>query len=208
MFDNTITVTPIKMELGQAYAKSQNPAAAAAMQRRTPNAVVVTTSSAAQQQHQPGQGQQQQQQQQAVPMASLVSNTCTLVNPSMSVTVATTGSTAKEKTTKTTRSQVVRKPPPTIDNFWPNIVSEVHGIGQVDAKHQVLPLARIKKIMKLDENAKMIAGEAPLLFAKACEYFIQELTMHAWVHTEESRRRTLQRSDIAQAIARHFTTSL
>jgi len=82
-------------------------------------------------------------------------------------------------------------------------VSEVHGIGQVDAKHQVLPLARIKKIMKLDENAKMIAGEAPLLFAKACEYFIQELTMHAWVHTEESRRRTLQRSDIAQAIANY-----
>lgn len=71
----------------------------------------------------------------------------------------------------------------------------------VDSKNQILPLARIKKIMKLDENAKMIAAEAPLLFAKACEYFIQELTLRAWVHTEENKRRTLQRSDIATAIS-------
>ncbi|XP_054728641.1 nuclear transcription factor Y subunit gamma [Anastrepha obliqua] len=104
---------------------------------------------------------------------------------------------------KNTRITNARKPPPTIDNFWQNIMADVREINQVDAKHQALPLARIKKIMKLDENAKMIAAEAPLLFAKACEYFIQELTMRAWIHTEESKRRTLQRSDIAQAIANY-----
>lgn len=110
----------------------------------------------------------------------------------------------KEKQSpKTQRTAAVRKPPPTIDNFWQNIMADVRAINQVDAKHQALPLARIKKIMKLDENAKMIAAEAPLLFAKACEYFIQELTMRAWIHTEESKRRTLQRSDIAQAIANY-----
>lgn len=94
-----------------------------------------------------------------------------------------------------------RKKTPTIETFWPTILEEVKSIQQVDAKHQALPLARIKKIMKLDENTRMIAAEAPLLFAKACEYFIQELTLRAWVHTEESKRRTLQRSDIAQAIS-------
>lgn len=57
--------------------------------------------------------------------------------------------------------------------------------------------------MKLDENAKMIAAEAPLLFAKACEIFIQELTLRAWIHTEDNKRRTLQRSDIATAISRY-----
>ncbi|EDV38616.2 uncharacterized protein Dana_GF19549 [Drosophila ananassae] len=208
LFENTITVTPIKVELGTTYGAGKPPTPA--LQRRTPNAVVVTTSNPQQQQQ-----QQQQQQHQTgagtttlnLPMqATLVSNACTIMNPSLSVTVnttTTTGALAKEPKGKAARAQVVRKPPPTIDNFWPNIVNEVHGIAQVDAKHQVLPLARIKKIMKLDENAKMIAGEAPLLFAKACEYFIQELTMHAWVHTEESRRRTLQRSDIAQAIANY-----
>jgi nuclear transcription factor Y gamma len=55
-----------------------------------------------------------------------------------------------------------------------------------------LPLARIKKIMKLDDDVKMISAEVPILFAKAAELFIQELTIHSWLQTEESRRRTLQ----------------
>lgn len=65
--------------------------------------------------------------------------------------------------------------------------------------HQ-LPLARIKKVMKADEDVKMISAEAPILFAKACDIFITELTMRAWIHAEENKRRTLQRSDIASAL--------
>lgn len=34
-------------------------------------------------------------------------------------------------------------------------------------KYQKLPLARVKKIMKADEDVKMISAEAPVLFAKA-----------------------------------------
>ena len=48
----------------------------------------------------------------------------------------------------------------------------------------------------------MISAEAPALFAKACEMFIIELTHRAWFHTEENKRRTLQRSDIAQSITK------
>lgn len=62
----------------------------------------------------------------------------------------------------------------------------------MDLKQQVLPLARIKKIMKLDDEVKMISAEAPLLFAKAAEIFIHELTLRAWIHTEDNKRRTLQ----------------
>lgn len=62
----------------------------------------------------------------------------------------------------------------------------------MDLKQQVLPLARIKKIMKLDEDVKMISAEAPLLFAKAAEIFIHELTLRSWIHTEDNKRRTLQ----------------
>lgn len=40
-----------------------------------------------------------------------------------------------------------------------------------------LPLARIKRIMKSDEDVRMISAEAPVLFAKACELFILDLTM-------------------------------
>ena len=38
----------------------------------------------------------------------------------------------------------------------------------------------------------MISAEAPVLFAKAAEIFIRELSIRAWIHTEESKRRTLQ----------------
>lgn len=73
----------------------------------------------------------------------------------------------------------------------------------MDLKTQALPLARIKKIMKLDGDVKMISAEAPMLFAKAAEIFIHELTLRAWVHTEDNKRRTLQRNDIAMAITKY-----
>lgn len=49
---------------------------------------------------------------------------------------------------------------------------------------------------------QMISAEAPVLFAKACEMFILELSLRAWIHTEENKRRTLQRNDIAMAITK------
>lgn len=74
----------------------------------------------------------------------------------------------------------------------------------------------------------MISAEAPVLFAKvscnpttrwqcsplvqqwfesvvdsqACEMFILELTLRSWIHSEENKRRTLQRNDIAAAITK------
>mmetsp|Transcript_19841 Transcript_19841/g.34142 ORF Transcript_19841/g.34142 Transcript_19841/m.34142 type:complete len:187 (-) Transcript_19841:890-1450(-) len=59
-----------------------------------------------------------------------------------------------------------------------------------------------KKIMKSDEDVRMISAEAPVLFSKACEMFILELTLRSWIHTEENKRRTLQRNDIAAAISK------
>lgn len=56
--------------------------------------------------------------------------------------------------------------------------------------------------MKADPEVKMISAEAPILFAKGCEIFITELTMRAWIHAEENKRRTLQRSDIAAALTK------
>ena len=56
--------------------------------------------------------------------------------------------------------------------------------------------------MKSDEDVRMISAEAPVLFAKACEFFIIEMTLRAWNVAEEHKRRTLQRCDIASAISR------
>ncbi|RZR95105.1 hypothetical protein BHM03_00023921 [Ensete ventricosum] len=69
-----------------------------------------------------------------------------------------------------------------------------------DFKNHSLPLARIKKIMKADEDVRMISAEVPVVFAKACEMFILELTLRSWIQTEENKRRTLQKNDITAAI--------
>ncbi|XP_058077309.1 nuclear transcription factor Y subunit C-3-like [Magnolia sinica] len=64
-----------------------------------------------------------------------------------------------------------------------------------------LPLARIKKIMKKSgEDVKMISGEAPIVFSKACELFIEELTLRSWMVTLQSKRRTLHKDDITAAV--------
>ncbi|XP_018043998.1 PREDICTED: nuclear transcription factor Y subunit gamma-like [Atta colombica] len=90
-----------------------------------------------------------------------------------------------------------------LTHFWPKVMEEIKNITTMDLKTQSLPLARIKKIMKLDGDVKMISAEAPMLFAKAAEIFIHELTLRAWVHTEDNKRRTLQRNDIAMAVTKY-----
>jgi nuclear transcription factor Y gamma len=50
---------------------------------------------------------------------------------------------------------------------------------------------------------QMISAEAPVLFAKAAEIFITEISLRAWIHTEDNKRRTLQRNDIAMAITKY-----
>ncbi|KAK7278553.1 hypothetical protein RJT34_23583 [Clitoria ternatea] len=84
--------------------------------------------------------------------------------------------------------------------FWLYQRQEIEHVN--DFKNHLLPLARIKKIMKADDDVCMISAEAPILFAKACELFILELTIRSWLHTEENKRRTLQKNDIAAAITR------
>jgi histone H3/H4 len=88
--------------------------------------------------------------------------------------------------------------------FWRAQEAEIDDLevgAESDYKtHNDLPLARIKRIMKSDEDVRMISAEAPVLFAKACEMFILELTLRAWCYSEQNKRRTLTKEDIQMAI--------
>ncbi|CAM9391880.1 unnamed protein product [Ectocarpus sp. 6 AP-2014] len=88
--------------------------------------------------------------------------------------------------------------------FWAEQMQEMNvleiGTEQDFKNHNDLPLARIKRIMKSDEDVRMISAEAPVLFAKACEMFILELTLRSWCYSEKNKRRTLQKEDIQAAI--------
>jgi nuclear transcription factor Y gamma len=61
-----------------------------------------------------------------------------------------------------------------LDRYWDvqNRAMEVLKIGteQEFKNHNDLPLARIKRIMKSDEDVRMISAEAPVLFAKLVSY--------------------------------------
>ena len=67
-------------------------------------------------------------------------------------------------------------------------------------KQQKIPLARIKKIMKMDDDVTMVGAEVPILFSKACEMFITELTIKAYYNSEMQERKTLKNEDLTQAI--------
>lgn len=86
-----------------------------------------------------------------------------------------------------------------LDRYW-NYQREQMARTDRDFKKHELPLSRIKKIMKSDHDVQMVATEAPILLAKASEFFIQELTMRAWLHTEHAKRRILRKDDIAKVI--------
>ncbi|KAH7099324.1 histone-fold-containing protein [Auriculariales sp. MPI-PUGE-AT-0066] len=69
--------------------------------------------------------------------------------------------------------------------------------------HASLPLARIKKVMKTDPDVKqMIAADAPILFAKACEIFIAEVTARAFIVADADKRRTISKTDISKALGK------
>ncbi|KAJ6473112.1 histone-fold-containing protein [Mycena sanguinolenta] len=85
-----------------------------------------------------------------------------------------------------------------------------------DYRHPPLPLARIKKVMKSDPDVKVrtffappsrlatapAAPLAPILFCKACEIFIAEITARAFIIADSNKRRTLSRADIAKALTK------
>ncbi|CAJ0596238.1 unnamed protein product [Cylicocyclus nassatus] len=117
--------------------------------------------------------------------------------------------------------QAARQPPrpgPLYDvtkmvrDFWPSQIRRIEHMSENEmrehCKHMELPMARVKKVMRLDDEvrAQMISSDAPLLLAAASEMFIQEITLRAWQLVEEGRRKTLQKSDIAAAASRfeHF----
>ncbi|GAV08438.1 hypothetical protein RvY_18125 [Ramazzottius varieornatus] len=86
--------------------------------------------------------------------------------------------------------------------FWLRQMERIRAMKPEEFRHPELPLARIKKIMKLDEDVGMISSEAPVVLSKACEMFIEELTLRAWLQVEENKRRTLQRNDVASAVSK------
>lgn len=63
-----------------------------------------------------------------------------------------------------------------------------------------LPTARVKHIMKADPDVTLITGECTFLVAKATELFIESLAREAFLHTAQSKKKTVQKRDVDAAI--------
>lgn len=91
-----------------------------------------------------------------------------------------------------------------LDAMWNEQKREMKAIKS-DTKAQFkhisdLPLARIKRVMKSDEEVRMISAEAPILFAKACEMFVLDLTTRCYAYSEHNKRAGLEREDVFQVL--------
>ena len=86
-----------------------------------------------------------------------------------------------------------------LNEFWNRELEKSKKI-LLNYKNIKLPLARIKRLMKVEEDVKIIAQEVPILFALTTEKFIEEITLRAWIHTKEGKRKILQKPDICKAI--------
>ncbi|KAF7823578.1 Nuclear transcription factor Y subunit C-2 [Senna tora] len=100
-------------------------------------------------------------------------------------------------------SNIINQPPfqqnQALEMFWQQQLYEIQNAEAIRGQNQ-LPLARIKRIMMSDSDVKMISAETPILLSKACEMFIQEMSLRAWMRTDENKRRTIQHHDVAESI--------
>lgn len=63
-----------------------------------------------------------------------------------------------------------------------------------------LPLSKIKHIIKLDPEVKLVNSEAVYLITKATESFIKSLAKESFTHAAQQRKKTITKSHVDQAL--------
>ena len=71
---------------------------------------------------------------------------------------------------------------------------------EISRESSIFPLARVKKIIKLDEDVKRISPDALFLFSKATEMFLANLAVETEEIMDAHRRRTVKLTDLNHAI--------
>lgn len=63
-----------------------------------------------------------------------------------------------------------------------------------------LPLGRVRNIIKMDPDVNLVNQEAVFLIAKSTELFIDSLAKEAYKYTVQTKKKTVQKRDIDNAI--------
>lgn len=63
-----------------------------------------------------------------------------------------------------------------------------------------LPISKIKHIIKLDEEVKLVNGEAAFLVTKATELFIKNLSLEAYNFALQNKKKTITKNYVDSAL--------
>ncbi|CAL8463458.1 g2992 [Coccomyxa elongata] len=74
------------------------------------------------------------------------------------------------------------------------------------APTEVLPLNRIKRIMKEEADVKAVAADASYAAARATEYLIEEMAARAFQFTLADNRDTISYGDVAKSVSQWAAT--
>eukprot|EP00743_Colponemidia_sp_Colp-15_P008535 GILK01009287.1.p1 GENE.GILK01009287.1~~GILK01009287.1.p1 ORF type:complete len:159 (-),score=32.25 GILK01009287.1:50-481(-) len=69
-----------------------------------------------------------------------------------------------------------------------------------EEKKGSLPIARVKRIMKVNDEVNHIGGEAAIAVAKAAELFLEHLARASFKRTKVEGRKTVQVIDMVNAV--------
>jgi len=86
-----------------------------------------------------------------------------------------------------------------IEEFWMKKQEEIEATK--DFRERTIPVTYLKKVICAEKGKMMMTSDTPTFLTKACEVFVQELSVHAWVCASSHNRSTILDSDIAEAIA-------
>jgi len=77
------------------------------------------------------------------------------------------------------------------------------GAEKDDHKLLQLPVARVKKLMKMDKDLLACSNESVVLITKATELFIKMVSERALEETHKAKRKTVQYDDLANAVKKN-----
>ena len=86
-----------------------------------------------------------------------------------------------------------------IKEFWRNKQEKIVAIENFGER--TIPVTCLKKVICAEMDKMMMTSDTPTFLTKACEIFVQELSVHAWVCASSHNRSMILDSDIAEVIA-------
>jgi hypothetical protein len=98
----------------------------------------------------------------------------------------------------------------TMAQFWEKELAAVRGVDTKRLKTHELPLARIKKIMKSDEDVRMVSADAPIVLGKVRTTLLMSMNhihFFSYTTTTTTAARTYSSSSITPTTSTTTTTT-